>query len=513
MSLATVLGIAGSGLANVNRQMAVVSQNVSNASTPDYVREVSTQTSLTASGVGMGVRTGPVQRALDGALQTALFRQNGAVAGLQTRQAALAAIDSVHGVPGQGNDIASLLGRLQDGFASLASDPSNATQQAAVAGDASALAAQINVVSAAYTIGRNTAQTAIVSGVDTLNSTLARIGDLSGQIMQLRALGQSTADLENQRDAAVDQLSGLLEVRGLTQPNGDLLLVTPSGLSLPTRTGSPPFATTATTLGPDSYASGGGVPPIMLGGQDVTARLVGGTLGANIALRDSALPDGQAQLDEFAETLSERFAQQGLRLFTDASGTVPARTGTLAPGNPTQSGYVGYAAAIQVNPAVAASPSLLRDGTDAVTGSPAGASAFTPNPPGGPAGFTGLIQRVLNFALGAQAQPGVAQPASAVTGLGPGGGLAAPYAPPATLAEFATAMVAAAAQVSAAASTSLGNETALQTALQAKFTAGSGVDMDTEMSTMIQLQASYGANAKLVSAVQAMWNQTLQMVQ
>jgi flagellar hook-associated protein FlgK len=37
--------------------------------------------------------------------------------------------------------------------------------------------------------------------------------------------------------------------------------------------------------------------------------------------------------------------------------------------------------------------------------------------------------------------------------------------------------------------------------------------MDSEMSTMIQLQGSYGANAKLIAAVQAMWNQTLQMVQ
>jgi flagellar hook-associated protein 1 FlgK len=508
VSLDASLAIAGSGLANVNRQMAVVSQNVANASTPDYVRQVSTQTSLVAGGQGMGVRTGQVQRALDAALQAALFQQNGAVAGLQTREAALAAIDAVQGTPGQGNDLASLLGKLQDGFSSLAGDPSNVTQQAAVAGDAAALAGQINAVSAAYSAGRNAAQAAIVAGVGTLNTTLAKIGGLSDQIVQLRALGQSTADVENQRDAAVDQLSGLIELRGLAQPNGDLLLVTASGLSLPTHAASPPFATSAATLGAGSYAPGGGVPAITLGGQDVTARLSGGSLGANITLRDSTLPAGQAQLDEFAETLSQRFAQQGLRLFTDASGTVPARTGA-----PAQNGYIGYASAIQVNPAVAASPALLRDGTDAVAGSPTGASAFTPNPSGGPAGFTGLLQRVLNFALGAEAQPGVAQPAPATSGLGPSGLLSAPYAPPATLAGFATAMVAAQARDSAAASTALGNETAVQTALQGKFTSASGVSMDSEMSTMIQLQGSYGANAKLIAAVQAMWNQTLQMVQ
>jgi flagellar hook-associated protein 1 FlgK len=507
VSLDAALAIAGSGLANVNRQMAVVSQNVANAGTPDYVREVSTQTSVVASGQGMGVRTGQVQRALDAALQAALFRQNGAVAGMQARQAALSAIDAVQGTPGQGNDIASLLGKMQDGFSTLAGDPANPTAQAAVAADAAALARQINQVAAAYAAGRNAAQAAIVAGVDTLNTTLSRIGALSDQIVQLRALGQDTADLENQRDAAVNQASGLVELRGLAQPNGDLLLVTASGLTLPTH-GATPFATAAATLGAGSYHPGGGVPAITLGGQDVTGQLAGGTLGANIALRDQTLPAGQAQLDEFAQTLSERFAAQGLRLFTDASGTVPARTGT-----PAQGGYVGYAVAIQVNPAVAASPALLRDGTDAVAGSPAGASAFTPNPPGGPAGFTGLIQRVLDFALGGQAQAGVAQPAPATSGLGPAGSLSAPYAPPATLAGFATAMIAAGAQDSAAAQAALGDETAVQTALQGKFTAASGVSMDTEMATMIRLQGSYGANARLVAAVQAMWSQTLQMVQ
>lgn len=507
MSLDTSLAIAGSGLANVNRQMAVVSQNVANAGTPDYVREVSTQTSLVASGQGMGVRTGLVQRALDTALQTALFQQNGAVAGLQARAAALSAIDAVMGTPGQGNDIASLLGRLQDGFSGLAGDPANPTAQAAVAGDAATLARRINQVADAYSAGRSAAQAAIVAGVDTLNTTLGRIGALSDQIVQMRALGHNTADLENQRDAAVNQASGLVELRGLVQPNGDMLLVTASGLTLPTHRANP-LATSAATLGPGAYHPGGGVPAITLGGQDVTGQLAGGALGANISLRDTDLPAGQAQLDEFAQTLSERFAAQGLLLFTDASGAVPARTGS-----PAQGGYIGYAAAIGVNPAVAASPALLRDGTHAVAGSPGGASAFTPNPPGGPAGFTGLIQRVLNFALGAEAQAGVGQPAPATSALGPSGTLSAAYAPPATLAGFATAMIAAGADASASASTALGNETAVQTALQSRFSAQSGVSMDTEMATMIRLQGSYGANAKLVAAVQAMWNQTLQMVQ
>jgi flagellar hook-associated protein 1 FlgK len=37
--------------------------------------------------------------------------------------------------------------------------------------------------------------------------------------------------------------------------------------------------------------------------------------------------------------------------------------------------------------------------------------------------------------------------------------------------------------------------------------------MDTEMSNMIQLQNSYGANARVIAAVQSMWTQLLSSVQ
>ena len=62
MSLDAALSIASGSLANINRQLALVSQNVANAATPGYAREISTQQSLSAGGLGMGVRSGAAQR-------------------------------------------------------------------------------------------------------------------------------------------------------------------------------------------------------------------------------------------------------------------------------------------------------------------------------------------------------------------------------------------------------------------------------------------------------------------
>lgn len=507
MGMTTALLNASAEISNINDQFGLISQNVANANTPDYAVETVNQFSASAGGVGYGAREGIVGRNISSQLQSDLFAQNGLVSDLQTRQSTLQQIDPVLGNVAGGSDIGSLLGKLQDAFSTLAGEPENQAQQQQVVGAASALAGQLNAISDSVGASRQAAQTAIVSGVGQLNSTLSRLGSLSNEIIAARSSGQSTADLENQRDVAESTLSQQVSVRFLNQPNGDLLAVTDSGLDLPIHASSPAFATASATIGATSYA-GSDIPPITFGGRDVTAQLTGGQLGANIALRDQILPTIQANLDEFSSSLSSRFDQQGLTLFTDASGSVPVGGGT-----PAQAGYVGYAGTIQVNAAISDTPSLVRDGTHPVTGFPTGASGFVPNPAGGPAGFTGLVTRVLSFTFGGDIQLGVPQPAPAVTGLGAAGTLIAGFEAPSDLAGFAVDVTAVAAQQSSSVTSGLAAGQALQTSFQSQLSAGSSVKIDDQISHMVVLQNAYGANARVMSAVQAMWTQLLQAVQ
>ena len=78
-----------------------------------------------------------------------------------------------------------------------------------------------------------------------------------------------------------------------------------------------------------------------------------------------------------------------------------------------QAGYVGYAATIQVNPAVTTNPPW-----SATAPTPTAREAFTPNPSGGPAGFTSLITLIINDTFGTQAPGGRQHPALNTTGLG-----------------------------------------------------------------------------------------------
>ena len=244
-------------------------------------------------------------------------------------------------------------------------------------------------------------------------------------------------------------------------------------------------------VAPNNYYPKGGIPAITLGGVDVTSQLQGGQIGANIALRDTTLPTDQAELDELAENTASRFADSGLTLFTEPDGTLPVNTPP-----PAQNGYVGFANSILVNPEVQTNPSMVRDGAPANTNVD------------NLSGYTGIINAVLNNTFGST--PALT---ANVNKLGPAGNLNAPYVSPPTLGQLASTMVAAQSQDSATTTSQLATEQAVQTTLVSKLSSQSGVSMDTEMSNMIQLQNAYGANAKVIAAVQSMWTQLLNSVQ
>jgi len=503
MSLESAISIASSSLANISHQMAVISHNVSNASTPDYAEEIGTQTSLDAGGVGFGAKQGVVVRQIDLQLQAESLRQNGIVANLQAQTDILQPIDAAQGTPSKGDNLSSQLGAVQSAFVTLQSDPSNAAAQSMVVRAAASLANHINTLSQSYETARQNAQSNIQTDVASLNASLTTLSDLTDKIVNGRNAGQSVADLENQRDVAMNTMSKLVGVTFITQTNGSMLAATDGGLALSLTNPPPQFSVATSSAAGQSYYPGGGIAPILLNGQDVTNNLNGGDLGANLTLRDQTLPTYQAELDEFSNALGTRFSSQGLQLFTTPTGI---GTGV------TQSSYLGYSATIAVNPAVIGKPSLVRDGTTTITGSLTGASAFTPNPTGGPASFGTLIGRVINYAFGTQAQSGVAQPTPSVSGLGPLGNLSAPFAAPGDLASFASTLVATQSGEISNINTQLTTEQSVQTTLQAQVSSSSSVNTDSELSKMLVLQNAYGATARIIAATQTMWNDLLSTV-
>lgn len=454
MFLGNTLSSASSGLDSIERQLAVLSQNVANASTPNYVRETTPLSSLDSAGGPAGVKTGQAVREIDVQLQSNLFASIGNEAGSNVTQTALAGIDQVSGTPNSGQDLSSLVGALQDSFATLGADPSNQTQQSTVLGTATSLVDGIHSLSTSLVQARQAAQNSLSDAVTTANGALQSIGQISDQIIAARANGQSTAGLEDDRDGEMKTLAQLTGAKFTHLANGDVQAIAANTV-LPTHASSGPFS-----LGTVNFTAGTGtsaVPQLKMNGNTVFG--LGGEMGANSTLRNTTIPAMQSALDGFAQSLASSFLSQNVPLLTDASGAVPA-SGAAA---------TGFSATIQVSTVVQATPSMLRDGTGSALAS----------------GDNTVINNILKNVFSTSSSGIPAQATNLVAGF--------------------------AAQATHAASTATAN-TALRTGLESRLSTESGVSVDTELAQMVQLQNAYAANAKVVTAVQNMWTQLLDSV-
>ncbi|MGG5808887.1 FlgK family flagellar hook-associated protein [Falsiroseomonas sp. CW058] len=499
MSLDLALTVARSGLRLLDRQMARAADDIANAGTEGHTRKTLAGVALGMAGTGIGVRGQVPTRDVDAALSAAADRARGEAAAGGLRLRLLSGVEAAHGRPEDGDSLGGLLSGLHAGLVALREAPADAIRRGAVVQAAADLATRFNGVAAAIGEARQAAHDALETEAALANAALAEISALTADIRRETAAGRGAAALEDRRDLAIARLSEALELRVVRRADGDVTLLARGGMVLPLDAGAP-FSVAPATLAPGLH-HGAGLPGVMLGGQDVTRRLAGGRLAAAAELRDATLPRMQAELDLAAAHLAHRFEAQGLRLFTDGGGAVPDATLPYA-GGPA----IGFAGAIRVGAAVRADPALVRDGTHAVAAAPGGPTAFIPNPPAGPAGFAQLIDRLLDHALGATVAPGVAQPAIAAAGLGPDGLLVSSLSGLRTLEAYGAALVAEHGAARAGAEEAAGRAGAFRDLLAERIAARSGVDVDTEVAAMVQLQTAYGVNARVVSTVQAMWD-------
>ena len=509
MSIDNAFAIARSGLAATQRAMAQASQNIANAGTAGYTRKTIANEAQELAGQPQGVRSPEAKRDVDLALLAERDARGAAAAAAGVRETLLAGIEAIQGRPEDNATLGNTLGRLRDAFSALRAAPADAELARAVQRSAENTATHFQEIGAAIQTARQQAQDGILAEVGQVNDRLRRIADLTDLIQSTIASGRSIADLEDKRDSEIARLSESLPVRPLRQADGGVLLLGRNGLNLPLPTsGEDILSTLPAQAGPSSYyGPGGSLPGVMIGRVDITRQLIGGKLSEYVTLRDQTVPRMQAELDMTAVELAGRMEAQGLRLFTDTAGNVPDRTAGYVAGN-----HAGFAQTIRVNPAMAGNAQAVRDGTHVVAGTPGGATAFAPNPPGGAAGFTTLLDRVLEYALGNSAAPGNAWGAFPSGGLGPDGSLSSSLGGQRSLEDYATQLVRAHTEARAEASAAKENAALMQQGIAARIDKQSGVDTDTEMAAMVQLQNAYAANARVMSTAQAMWDALLAAV-
>lgn len=474
MSLSTALSIAQSALMSTARQTSVVSRNVADASNPDYSRRQAIVTSTAP-----GARSVDIQRATN----DLLFRQNlGALSAWSGQNALFSGMDQL-GVAVNGVDNASspssAIANLQQALQLYATSPSNQNLGASVIDAAKQVVRSLNEGSKAVQDFRTQTDGQIATAVDDLNSLLSQFQDANTAVMTGTRSGNDVSDALDQRDALLKKISNYVPVSTFTRGDNDMVITTGDGTTLFETI--PRTVSFAASAGYTAGAAGNAVyidnVPISAGAGGNTS--ASGTLAGLLQLRDGVASTMQSQLDETARGLITAFAE--------TAPSQPNKTGLFtwsgAPAVPAAGTLVnGLAASISVNaamdPSSGGNPTLLRDGG-------ANGAAYVANTGG--ASYSTLL-----IAYGDRLdQPMAFDPAAGVSATS-------------SVSDYAANSIGWFEGVRQQASTASDAKEALASRSAEALSNATGVNVDQEMSLLLDLEHTYQASARMMKTVDDM---------
>ncbi|MBO0661242.1 flagellar hook-associated protein FlgK [Jiella sp. MQZ9-1] len=471
MSLLSAFNSARSSLATVSQQSALVSRNVANAQNTSATRKYANLTSPNYGGVSIQ----SVSQSSNQALFRALTSANSA---LGASQATKGALDSIRDVIGDTDSIlspATRLSKLKAALEQYAVTPEDPQAARAAINAASDLATSLNSATTAVQKARSDADTQLADAASQMNSLLKQFEKLNGQIVAGTATGQDVTDQVDRRDQIVDQLSNYVGLNVQVRAGNDMTLYTDSGITL--------FETTARQVeftpksNYDATVTGNSfkIDGVDVAGSSAGMPVKSGTIYGLLNLRDNTAVAFQGQLDETANALVKAFSE------TDSSGaSYSGLFSVKADGSSTDLSTItsktGFAGLLRVSSAAVADPNLLRDGNISGQG-----IVYNTD---GTAGFAGRLNDLTD---GLDAE----QTFDGSYGAGDSG----------TIGNYIAASVGWLEDKRSTAHNDAEYQETVQSRAKEALSNVTGINIDEEMSHLLDLERSYQASGKLISTV------------
>lgn len=330
--LNTTLNIGVQALDAAQAALDATSNNISNVNTSGYTEEVAQTTEnpltdLDGDITGGGVTLDGLQSVQDELLDLQIQEQTSLQSSASTESASLDQIQTYFTTTG--TDIATALTNFSSSLTALSASPTSTAEQQSVLSAGQDLAQAFNTTASGLTSAQTSADGLVTSSVTDINTLTQQIAQLNGQVAQLTASGQSDNSAQDQLNESVQQLSALTGIAVTQGAGGDTIT---TGNGTPLVIGDQSFAL-QTATGTDGFRQ-----VLDSEGNDITSTIQGGQLGGAIKMRDDVIPGMLTQLNSLASQFATSFnAAQAEGV--DSSGnqgqnffTVPASEGDSASG-------------------------------------------------------------------------------------------------------------------------------------------------------------------------------------
>lgn len=488
MSLTTALQTSRTALGLSAAQSALTSRNIAGAGDPTY-----SQKFLRVASGNVDPMWAGVERAASVALQRSALDATSDEGSASVLAKGLESIKTAFSGSSSETSILGRIGALGDALQTASSQPGNPAALMGAVNAAGSVAGTLRSAAGAVTSIRQQADDTIAKSVDTINDLLQQFGEVEASILRERARGDVT-DMMDQRDRILSSLSQEIGITTADSPDGSMAIFAKGGAVLFNR--EPRSVTFSPSPDLGNPAAGN---QVFIDGVDVTSpnspmRITSGRIAGSIELRDVRAPVAQTQLDEIARGLIQTFAERDVRTPSVAPPIAGLFTSPAAAAFDQPDAIIGLASQIQVNanvdPAKGGNVLLLRDGGVGAPGNP----AYTANPSKAP----GYTARLLDQAAALRA-PRAFDPSS---------GLPTNV----SVLSFAESAIGDAAAAKQKSQDRADQASALKDRAAVALSNEVGVNLDEEMSRLLQIETAYKASTKLISAVDSLYRALFEAV-
>jgi flagellar hook-associated protein 1 len=350
-SLFANLNSSANALAAFQRSLEIAQNNVSNASTAGYAKQLPTLNALPfqlQAGLLGGVQSGAPQSTRDEFLEQGVRYQAGLLGNYQAQAQSLSGIEPIFDVTGQSGILASLNSMFQS-FSAWSANPDSAAARQDVLAKAQDLGASFQQTMSVLSAATDNIDNKVHSTVDQINSLAAQVLDYNVR----QAQHEPDAGLDAHLHDTLETLSSAAGVTARFESDGSVTLLL--GGQTPLVIGTHQYSLSASNFDTGIPVNPNARPAAHIldaNGQDVTANVTSGTLAGLLTVRNTVLPglQGDSQQAGAINLIAKKVADRVNQLL--ASGLTPAGQ----PGTPLftydASSAVSVARTLAINPAV-----------------------------------------------------------------------------------------------------------------------------------------------------------------
>ncbi|MDH3747763.1 MAG: flagellar hook-associated protein FlgK [Gammaproteobacteria bacterium] len=305
-----LLNTSLTGMLAFQRALAVTSNNIANANTPGYSRQVAEFTTRLGSGsgnlyVGGGTQISTIKRIYDAMLGEQLQASTTGHARFSTLSTLAGRIDTLLADPDTGlnTGLQSFFNAVQD----LANDPASIPTRQALLGEANGLANRFQALDRRFDELDSEVNQRLSLAVDDINRLSSAIADVNDRIAATSAGGQAPNDLLDERDRLVMALSEQVSVSTAIQDDGTMSVFIGSGQSLVIGKQAQGLSIAGSEFDPTRvnvvYEGAAGSTPL-------DNALTGGAIGGLLEFRSRMLDPARQSLGQTAAAFVQSFNLQ-----------------------------------------------------------------------------------------------------------------------------------------------------------------------------------------------------------